>query len=52
MKSYLDYPIAFYAFVDEERAVDSIYLDFSKAFASVSHNIFVSMVWTEGQLNA
>lgn len=44
----MDYLNAFYAFVDEEVAADSIYLDFSKAFASVSHNIFVSKIRGDG----
>lgn len=31
-------------FVDEERAVDSIYFVFSKAFIAVSYNILVILV--------
>ena len=47
--------------VDEERAVDVVYLDFSKVFDTVSHNIFIgkfrkcgldewSVRWTENWL--
>ncbi|GAB0187006.1 mitochondrial enolase superfamily member 1 [Grus japonensis] len=58
--------IAFYdgmtSWVDEGRAVDVVYLDFSKAFDTVSHNIFVSKLrkcgldewtvrWIENWLN-
>lgn len=48
VRSHLDYMIAFYAFVDEDRAVDSIYIEFNKAFASVSHNIFVLKIRSDG----
>ncbi|GAB0206875.1 mitochondrial enolase superfamily member 1 [Grus japonensis] len=45
-KSYLTNLIAFSAdmtgWMDEGRAVDVVYLDFSKAFDTVSHNILVS----------
>jgi len=45
--------------VDERRAVDVVYLDFSKAFDAVSHNILIgkcgldewSVRWIENWLN-
>jgi len=44
-KSCLINPIAFYdgmtGCTDEGRAVDVVYLDFSKAFDTVSHNILL-----------
>jgi len=50
------------SWVDEGRAADVVYLDFSKAFDTVSHNIFTgklrkcgldewTMRWTENWLN-
>jgi len=65
-KSYLTNLIAFYdgitRWVDEGRAVDVAYLDFSKAFDTVSHNILLgklrnrgldewSVKWIENWLN-
>jgi len=41
-KSCLTNLIAFYGWVDEGRAVDVVYLDFSKAFDTVSHNILIA----------
>lgn len=41
-KSFLDYLIAFItSWIDEVRAVDTVYLEFSKAFGAVSDNIMV-----------
>jgi len=65
-KSCLNNLMAFYddmtGWVDEGRAVDVVYLDFSKAFDTVSHNIFLgklrkygldewSVKWIENWLN-
>jgi len=65
-KSYLTNLIAFYddmtGWVDERRAVEVVYLDFSKAFDTVSHNTLLgklrkcgldewSVKWIENWLN-
>jgi len=62
-KSCLTNLIAFYdgitGCVDEGTAVDAVYLDFSKAFDTVSHNILIgklrldewSVRWIENWLN-
>lgn len=44
LKSYLASPILFYdgiSWVKEGRAIDVVFLDFSKAFDTVPHNILV-----------
>ncbi|GAB0209347.1 mitochondrial enolase superfamily member 1 [Grus japonensis] len=66
-KSCLTHLIAFYdgmtSWVDEGRAVDVVYLDFSKAFDTVSHNILTGKLrkcgldewtvrWVENWMNA
>ncbi|GAB0208304.1 mitochondrial enolase superfamily member 1 [Grus japonensis] len=66
-KSCLTNLIAFYdgmtSWVDEGKAVDAVYLDFSKAFDTISHNILISKLrkcgldegsvrWVENWMNA
>jgi len=53
-KSCLTNLIAFYigmtGWVDKGRAVDVVYLDFSKAFDTISHNILLGSVgWISGR---
>jgi len=52
-KSCLTNLIAFYddviGWVDERRAVDAVYLDFSQAFGTVSHNILLGKLTKCGQ---
>ena len=54
-KSYLTNLVAFYdgitGWVDEGRAVDVVYLGFSKASDTVSHNIFMGMLWMVGYMS-
>ncbi|KAF4804353.1 RNA-directed DNA polymerase from mobile element jockey-like protein [Turdus rufiventris] len=65
-KSYFNSLIAFYdeiiSWMDDGRAVDIVYLDFSKAFNTVSHNILIGKLrkcgldewtvrWIENWLN-